>query len=236
MYKIDSKKYIITFLITAGLFATAFFVSNMFSGEKVKELQSAQDRVAIDILSSEMQFSLLAEASCENVGNSSLSTELSSLGTKVAYAENQFQSNSDEVKWLKKNYSLLEMKDYLLTKKIADRCKTKPVSILYFYSNIDGQCNDCKKMGYVLTELHNKYPGLRVYSFDYDLDLSALQTLISLHKVKKELPALIIDGKTYQSFKSVEDVEKLMPELAILKEKADAAAAAKAATSTKTVK
>lgn len=225
MYKADWKKYIITFVITAGLFATAFFVSNMLNGEKVKELQSAQDRVSIDILSSEMQFSLLSEASCENVGNSSLSSELTSLGTKVSFAEQQFKYNSDEVIWLKKNYSLLEMKDYLLTKKIADRCKTKPVSILYFYSNVDGECDDCKKMGYVLTELHNKYPSLRVYSFDYDLNLSALQTLISLHKVRNTLPAFIVDGKTYQGFRNVEDIEKIFPELAALKEKAESAVA-----------
>jgi hypothetical protein len=46
-------------------------------------------------------------------------------------------------------------------------------------------------MGYVLTALRNKYPDLRVYSFDYHFDLGAIETLKSIFKVKDQLPALI---------------------------------------------
>jgi thiol-disulfide isomerase/thioredoxin len=110
------------------------------------------------------------------------------------------------------------MKDYVLMKKLAQKCEIKPVYILYFYSNKTGVCEDCEKEGIVLTELRRKYPGLRVYSFDYDLELPAQKTLLSLYKIKKVLPALVINNKTQFGFQSVEDVEKLVPELKNLTE------------------
>lgn len=214
MYKADWKKYFIVFLITLGIFATAFYVSIRLNDKKLEEIQTIQNRVSIDILSSETQFALLSESSCGTVSDSSLSKDLDSLGAKLSYAEDNINSNQEEIMWLKKNYALLEIKDYVLMKKLAQKCEVKPVYILYFYSNKEGVCPDCEKEGVVLTELRRKYPGLRVYSFDYDLELPAQKTLVALYKMKDTLPALVINDKTEYGFKSVEDVETLIPELA----------------------
>lgn len=216
MYKADWKKYFIVFLITLGIFATAFYVSIRLNDKKLEEIQTIQNRVSIDILSSETQFALLSESSCGTVSDSSLSKDLDSLGAKLSYAEDNINSNQEEIMWLKKNYALLEIKDYVLMKKLAQKCEVKPVYILYFYSNKEGVCSDCEKEGVVLTELRRKYPGLRVYSFDYDLELPAQKTLVALYKMKDTLPALVINDKTEYGFKSVEDVETLIPELADL--------------------
>jgi hypothetical protein len=56
-----------------------------------------------------------------------------------------------------------------------------------------------------------------LYSFDYDMDMSAVKTLISINKVKNELPALVIKGKVYYGFKNIEEIEKIIPELAKVK-------------------
>ncbi|MEK9201489.1 MAG: hypothetical protein AAB944_00805 [Patescibacteria group bacterium] len=211
-------KYFYIFLITSLIFFTAFFISNYFNDKKVSEIRSIESRIAIDILSSETQFSLLAESSCDRIGASVLSEELGSLGEKLAYAEETRGADDLDVKALKKSYSLLLIKDYLLMKKISEKCKLDPIFILYFYSN-EGDCPDCVREGYVLTRLREKYPKLRVYAFDHNLDLSAVRTLISIKRIDGELPALVIDDKVYYGFKGVEDVEKIIPELESLIEK-----------------
>jgi hypothetical protein len=236
MYKADWKKYFIVFVITLGIFATAFYTSSRLNDKKLEEIQTIQNRVSIDILSSETQFALLSESSCETVGDSSLSKDLNSLGAKLSYAEdnmNSTDSNQEDIVWLKKNYALLEMKDYVLMKKLAQKCEVKPVYILYFYSNKEGICADCQKEGIVLTELRRKYPGLRVYSFDYDLELPAQKTLLTLYKIKNALPALVINNKAEYGFQSVENIELLVPELKNLTEQGFATTTA---TTTKTTK
>lgn len=218
------RKYLFSFLITAIIFASALYLSNYFAEKKLNEIRNIQDKIAIDILSSETQFSLLEELSCKDLGTGSLSTELGNLEEKLTYTENERGHDDAEVLTLKKYYSLLEIKDYLLMNKISEKCKRTPLSIIYFYST-DDSCTDCEKEGYVLTSLRENYPDLRVYSFDYNIDVSAVRTLISINKIKNELPAIIIKDKVYYGFQSIEDLEKILPELKTLK--------AKTATSTK---
>ena len=166
-------------------------------------------------MSSETQFSLMQELSCKDVSTTVLSSELNSLADKIAYSENNMGNDDTNVVSLKKYYSLLEIKDYLLMKKITERCGQKSIFVLYFYKN--EKCDNCTKQGYVLTSLREKYPNLRVYSFDYNLDLSSLKAMTSIYKVPDNLPALVINGKVYSGFQSVEDIEKTFPQLESIK-------------------
>lgn len=216
MLMIDSKKYAVAFLITALIFGTAVLVSSALTSKKVEDVRSIENRVALDILSSETQFSLLAETSCRDIGPGFLSQELGPLGEKLSYAENQNGFSEEDLASLKSSYFLLEIKDYLLMKRLTEKCNVKPTFVLYFYSTND-RCEDCEKMGYVLTALRDKYPDLRVYSFDYHYDVGAISTLTSIYKVKPILPAIIVNGDTYYGFKTVEELESQIPALKLLK-------------------
>ena len=218
------QTYAIAFVITAAIFATAVYVSNRLNSARLSEIRAAQDSISTDILSLETQFELLAEHSCTNIAeNTTLPSELQTLGNRLSYMENQETTDQGEVRRLKRLYSLLEIKDYLLMKRVAGRCKLKPIFILYFYSN-DRDCKDCQKQGYVLTALSGDYPQLRIYSFDYDLDVSALKTLISIDSIENNLPALVINGKTYYGFQSIDSIEKIVPQLAAIKRAASTSA------------
>lgn len=207
--------YIVAFLITGVLFATALYASNYFQSRRIADIRATQDDISNDILSIETQFDLLAAHSCSDVSeNTILPSELTSLGNQLSYMEVQ-SPNSDEVTRLKRLYSLLEIKDYLLMESLAQRCNLKPVFILYFYSN-KGDCADCENQGYVLTALSRDYPQLRVYSFDYNLGVGALQTLISIDNIDGNLPALVINGKVYYGFQSYDQIKKVLPQLATL--------------------
>jgi len=211
MDQLDIKKYIGVFLITAAIFFTALYVSNTLNERRLEEVKSIEDRIAIDLLSSETQYALLQETVCSQVNESILSGQLNDLAQKLEYSESRLSFDEREFSYLKKYYSLLEMKDYLLMKKLDERCGTDTVFILYFYSN-EGDCPECKDMGPVLTHLREKYPSLRVYSFDYNLDLSALGTLTSIYGIKTEsLPAIVLEGKVYSGFMDRKEVESLLP-------------------------
>lgn len=210
------RTYAVAFVITAAIFATALYASNYFNNKRIAEIRTTQDNISIDILSLETQFDLLAEHSCRDISeNSVLSKEIRPLADRLSYLESQNSVNQDEVLRLKRYYSLLQIKDFLLMKKVATKCHLKPVFILYFYSN-KGDCKDCEAQGYALTALSESYPQLRIYSFDYNLDVSALQTLIAINDVENKLPALSINDKMYYGFQSIESIEKILPQLATL--------------------
>ena len=204
---IDWKKYLIVFLITLGLFFTAIYLSNYFGDKKINQLESIQDKIAIDILSSETQFSLLSELSCKNISDSVFSSELEELGNKLEWSQENLGA-TEEVSYLKKYYALLQIKDYLLTKKISARCGTKSAFILYFYTTAEN-CSLCEQESLVLSALRTEYPELRVYSFDYSTDLSAITSMLQIYKIKDTiLPALVIDDNVLAGFHSIDELEK----------------------------
>ena len=211
--QINWKKYLYSFVITAIIFATAIFLSNYFDQKKIDDIRTIQDKISIDLLSSETQFSLLEESSCQDIGGqSALSDELNSLEEKLSYTQRDRGIDDPEVQILKQYYSLLEIKDYILMQKISEKCGKPPLTIIYFYST-NNSCADCEREGYVLTDLRTQFPDLRVYSFDYNLDISAVKTLVAISKVENKLPAIYIKNKMYYGFQSIDDIQKIMPEL-----------------------
>ena len=221
--RIDWKTYIISFFITALIFAAAIGVNNLLNSKKQADIKNVQDQIALDILSSETQFNLLGETNCKNVDDSILSQEINSLATKLSYMEANDQGTvNSELTYLKKYYSLLQIKDYILMQRLSGKCDFKPISVLYFYGNKD-VCPQCVDMGLVLTKLRESYPEIRIYSFDTNLQLSALNTLQSINKVSEtKLPAVIVGDQTITGLRSYDDLKKLIPEIkAIDKQRAD---------------
>ncbi len=205
------RNALLAFLISAAIFATGFYVSSSINKLRLDELQTIEQQIGIDTLSVETQFDLLSRLSCENVSEGTeLSTELNTLAGRLDYTEGQLGSENPQVIQLKSQYSLLEIKDYLLMQEIAQKCNLKPVFVLYFYSN-EGDCAQCDSAGHVLTYLRQTYPQLRVYSFDYNLNVGALQTLTTIYKIKDTLPAFVVDGKTTYGVSDLASIEKILP-------------------------
>jgi hypothetical protein len=227
----DSRKYVFAFILTLAIFGTALYTSNFLNRKKVEDVKGIESRVSLDILSSETQFNLLEETSCKSIAPSGfLSPELGSLGEKLSYAENQNFSKSD-LQSLKQSYFLLEIKDYLLMKKVSEKCGNLQTFILYFYSSL-GDCPDCETAGAVLTELRTRYPSLRVYSFDYSFDLEAVRTMEKIYKVEGTPPIYIINGTLYTGPKTVDTLLTNVPVLKKLAADAVKAAASSTATTT----
>lgn len=210
------RKYILVFFITLGIFALVFLFSNYLHTKRITQIEGIEANISQNILESEVQYALLAETSCDTdevTGNTLLIEQINRLTKRLAQMEEQRGLNDPEVISLKKYYSLLQVKDYLLVRERARQCKDTPPLILYFYSNKEGECNDCQRQGYVLTSMREDYTNLHVYAFDYNLGLSVIETLKSIYKVKNDPPILVINNKVQYGFKTREELEALMPGL-----------------------
>jgi hypothetical protein len=202
--------------VTVVIIGTVIYAVGYLNQQRLAEVNAIEDQLSIDTLSLDTQFSLLESAPCSSAADGTeLTAELNDLGDRLSYTESQLGKDDAQVVRLKKQYSLLEIRDFLVTKQLAQACGTKPVTVLYFYSNESGECTDCDRASAALSYLRQNYPNLRVYSFDYHLDLGALKTLISLDKVKADFPAFIIQGTTSYGFTTLDDFEKRFPKSAL---------------------
>ena len=207
-----TRNAIIALVITLAIIGTVLYAINYLNRERVAQLNDLQDRLATDTLSVETQFALLEQAPCADPSEGNiLSDEVSDLGDRLNVTETRLGSNDSQVIELKKQYTLLQIRDYLLTQQLASACKVNPTVALYFYSNTPGSCADCDRASYALSYLHETYPALRVYSFDYNLDLGALKTLESIEKVQPQFPAFVINRKVSYGFTNLDDFKTQFP-------------------------
>lgn len=209
------------FVITGIIFAFTFWLSNQLANHKVQQLRDIEDQISLNILSTETRYSLLEKTSCDNISigegaDIGLNGELTDLAHRVKFLESQISSDNENVLSVKKYYTLLQIKDYLLSRTFHDRCHKNIASILYFHQ---ADCTDCVKQSIVLDQVASTYPQIRVYWLDKDIDTPALQTLLSLFKVKTG-PTIVIRDKVYEGFQSLADIEKNVPEIVAFKKKA----------------
>ena len=92
------------------------------------------------------------------------------------------------------------------------KLKTKAAFILYFYTTAQN-CSECEKQGLALSALRDKYPELRVYSFDFSTDLSAVKSMLQIYKIQDtKLPALVIDDNVLTGFHGIDELEARIKE------------------------
>ncbi len=209
MKKTELLKYFVVLIVTVGLFATIFYVTDVANNKRVSAVRIAQDTIAINLLSSETQFTLLRKTECSTGSEENLfKNDLKSVADRLAYLESTVGNTDDEVLNLKKYYSLLQLKDYLLIDELGQRCEFKPTTIIYF--NNSSCTAECQKQDYVIAGVRDKYPELRIYTFDTSLGLSAIKTLQNVTRVGDSAPSLVIDGKVFSGFQSIDSLEKIL--------------------------
>jgi len=212
MNSLALRNSLIALVITILIIGTVVYAVSYLDRQRVAELSELQSQLATDTLNLETQYALLASAPCDDLsGSSELSQEVSALGDQLSSAEGRLGETNPQVIQLKSQYTLLEIRDYLLTKQLAETCKVKPTVVLYFYSNEPGACVDCDRASYALSYLHQLNPAMRVYSFDYNLNLGALKTLITVEKVQPKFPAFIVNGTRTYGFTTINDFERNFP-------------------------
>ena len=204
------KKYVVTLAITLVIFGATIGISMWIDNARVENIRALQDSISLNILSSETQFNLLKNANCEDVFNSDLATQLADMGNRLAFLESTGHSNDTDVISLRQYYYLLEIKDYMLISS-ATKCPIRPTTVIFFYKP---NCAECDKQSDVLTYLRRHYPdNIKIYSFDYSLDVPAVVTLANVNKVENPNPAIVVNGKTYEGFQSIDDVVAIEPKI-----------------------
>jgi glutaredoxin len=209
---IEKKPYIIVFLITVALFALAFLLSDKLSNTKINQLREIQDKISLDILSIETRYALLGTSSCQHVISNEtfekgLNEELNNLAKRVKFMESELGSENGNVLRIKQQYNLLQIKDYLLRQDLNTRCGEEIISILYFH---ESDCRDCQTQSAVLDELADRYPEVRIYWLDRDLQTPAMETLVSMFEVENS-PSIILNGELVEGLQSIADFEDELP-------------------------
>jgi hypothetical protein len=200
-------KYLLVLGLTLVVFLFGILLGNFFTEQKFENVESIEENLRIQTAGAELQYMLLLQEPCKYINSTPIAEELYMLGERLDYMEAQRGETDADVLRLKSRYSLLELRDWLFILKTNEQCRANNVPVLYFYSNA-GDCPQCKEQGYTLTYLRRKYPELRVYAFDVNVDNPALDTVKRIYGVNST-PTLAIFNETY-GFMDIDQLQALL--------------------------
>lgn len=207
--------YLKTFVVSLVIFVLGIFIGlNMerFVASDVAD-QTQQIENSIQEMELEMLYFQGVEQreSCDflneivrrtNINLDELSLQLSH------YSEEKILFTRSNVKELKRKYTFLLIKDWLLQEKIKKDCGTDTVSILYFYDTED--CGDCLVQGNVLSLFKSSLKE-KIMIFPIDVNVESSMVGILLHKYNiSSRPALEIEGKVYKGIQSKDEIKKII--------------------------
>ncbi|MBN2052270.1 hypothetical protein JW756_02090 [Candidatus Woesearchaeota archaeon] len=99
---------------------------------------------------------------------------------------------------LKRQYTKLSLRAWIISKDNYQKCKTRIIPVLYLYST---NCADCVKQGEVLDDVKNflvlENKSLIVFTVDYDYNEPALDLVKKYYDINV-VPALVINDEALQ--------------------------------------
>ncbi|MBS3052112.1 MAG: hypothetical protein J4428_01935 [Candidatus Aenigmarchaeota archaeon] len=116
----------------------------------------------------------------------------------VKLESNPKNENSYNYQELKREYSLVSTRAWILNSVTKEKCDESVVVVLYFYSV---PCERCLEQGNILDELKSTVfdSKLRVFVLDIGVDEPIVKTLKSTYLIT-ETPSLVVGNQTLQGF------------------------------------
>ena len=208
MRKISWGKYTSVFLMTFLIFMIGIFISQKMSSNTSEDVSKTQKEIGNYLLNLNLQSEIASEYICR-IDVFSLTEEKFNLGKQIDILEKNIGKEDEVVKELKRDYSLLSIRQWLLVKKFKEKCDNNLNIILFFYSNKVNQ-TDSESQGYVLDYLYEKHlENIVIYAFDIDEESPALGTIKAIYGVSKS-PSLIINEMLFSGFQEKELIERML--------------------------
>ncbi|MCX8202291.1 MAG: hypothetical protein N3G74_00570 [Candidatus Micrarchaeota archaeon] len=195
--KISWNIYLAAFIISLVIFSVGIWfglqIEKTVSEQMNERIQAIGNKLAtlsvLTLLENESEY-------CEYLNNelSKFWEETYELGKQIEFMEEK--RGADD--YIKANYMELELRDYLLNKKVKQICGDTRNLILYFVNS--DECRLCRQQGEIITSVRMK-TNTKVYTFDLAINSTLNRALISKYRIDSgRLPAIVINEKVYYGF------------------------------------
>ncbi|MBT4334738.1 thioredoxin family protein [archaeon] len=209
--KITKKYYFMAFIMTTLIFSVSFLLGWQINNITYADSFDQLSDIKTGLLRYDLQYKMLGEYPCKFIQTGLLvNNEFEETRLKINRLEKELGNQDSRVLHLKEYYSLLQLSDWIYYRDINEQCSNKYDIILYFYSNDIDSCPSCEQQGFVLDYVYATNEDIRVYSFDYDLDLIELDMLKEMYSINS-IPSVVVNGnRMIGSFSEKEDIQSLL--------------------------
>ena len=193
--ELDWNRIILAFLIANLLFFIGIGIGYFVREIMEKTTITFQQQISNEYVSLETLSMLEKDFPCSSFSLDKSSEKLDYIGSLIDSLEIKKGVNDKGVLEIKKFYTILEARHYVLIKERNLKCNENFSTIIYLYSNKKECKLEVDKISFILSYLIKQYPNLKVYSFDLNLDSEIINFFKSKYKIKNECYSVILNDK-----------------------------------------
>jgi len=209
--KVSIRRHLVVLFLTTVIFLVGLLLGVSVVQNRTNYLEDIASKQKIDYESLQLQ-SLYLDTLATNESCYSFNKILESSLEDVAVAQDKVNAYTQESKSqdyinIKREYSLAEIRYWLLNKKIQTTCPSDTVTILYFYSNEN--CKNCDSQGVLLTYMKEKFKDrLLIFSFDANFNDEPMINILKRENNLTEVPTLVVMNKKFSGFVEKEELKR----------------------------
>ena len=208
----NKKRYVIAFLITIGFFIIGIFIGFQLSNTRISYLQESATQQRLDFDSLQVQYlyagKLTEQGNC-NAIEATLNTNILNLiktQERLEQYEKESTTQLNAFRTLKREYTLAELRYWLLVRDTQDICHRDAITVVYFYTD-DKNCPECRTEGFILTYLKKLFEDrLLVFSLDAELTEEPLVSLLIQSYNVTTYPSIIVNDELLEGFQNKDQV------------------------------
>lgn len=205
--KINWVRILLSFLIATFLFFLGLLLGFISRGYVSQSSTDLAQSVRNDISNLETAYLLQQDFPCSLQLIDTTSQRLDSLGDLITLLETKKGKFSSDVLELKKLYTVLEVRHFILTEKRNEQCGGKNNIIFFFYSNEEKCQSEVEQTSFILKYVKNKHPEVNIYSFDINLDSDIVKILKTEYKTE-QCSNVILNKEELTKLKSASQIEE----------------------------
>jgi hypothetical protein len=194
---VSKARYVAAAVITAVIFLLGMFVGLTVEGKRVNMMQDVYVEQQINFASSQMQYNYLqssGELNCPAVYTVFYNNikDLDSARVRLENYRQNSKINTESFELLKREYTLEEVRYWMLAEQAQKTCKQDIVRVLYFYGT-DEQCPACGKQGFVLDYLKKLFGDkILIFALDANLNEPMINVLMRQFNVTS-FPGVVVE-------------------------------------------
>jgi thiol-disulfide isomerase/thioredoxin len=213
MRQMNKTRYIVAAAITIGIFLLGLMLGFVVEGKRLTYVQDLLQQERSEFSSSQLQYSYVSTLNSQDACPAIYSIfynnlrNLDATATRLETYAKDSRINDASFIDLKRDYTIEQLRYWLLSKQARDVCKEDLVRVLYFFST-DTECPDCANQAFVLDYLKHKYGDkVLIFSIDANFEQEPMISILKQQYNISKYPTLIVENQKIDGFSSREDLE-----------------------------
>ena len=210
MREFNKKRYLLALVLTSFIFIFGLMLGIVIENARTSYLEEFSIKQALDYKSLQLQYEYIdqlgAEGNCEAISKTfdHAVESLENARERLEEYNQESTFNKGEYDALKREYTLAQLRYWLLAEKTKELCDMELSTVVYFYSTKE-RCPECEQQAFILTYLKKIFDD-KLLNFAIDGEYEGelmIEILKDAHEIT-EFPTILVNNKKFDGLTSKE--------------------------------